>query len=212
MSVVADYEDLIQLLRDYDTYAARFAGRALRSFTPLTGVLKGVQRRRSPYSRPPALLAVYERMATDTDRAHPLFGVLTARSSADALAERFVLEHPAFSTSDVKALSELHRLHTAQHAAASPRRTLAVVLSLAAIVGQTVPKEAFEYLNWDGYNAFAFFVTLFTIATALYVLLLVGLMARATRSSAPERGAELVLVVIEANLARGRHAKDAAPL
>lgn len=79
----------------------------------------------------------------------------------------------------------------------------AFVLSIAAIAGQTVPKEAFEYLNWDNYDAFAFYVTLFTIGTALYLLLLVGLMARTMRRSAPARGVELVLVFIEASLARG---------
>ena len=63
----------------------------------------------------------------------------------------------------------------------------AFVLSIAAIAGQTVPKEAFEYLNWDNYDAFAFYVTLFTIGTALYLLLLVGLMARTMRRSAPAR-------------------------
>lgn len=78
------------------------------------------------------------------------------------------------------------------------------MLSVAAVVSKTIPKEAFDYLKWTSYEAYAFFTTLFTIGTAAYVLLLVALMALTTRNSAPRRGVELVLVFIEAVLAR-RH-------
>jgi hypothetical protein len=79
---------------------------------------------------------------------------------------------------------------------------LAIVLSVTAVVGQTIPKEAFDYLRWTIYEAYSFYATLFTIGAAAYVLLLVALMARATRNSAPRRGVELVLVFVESRLAK----------
>jgi hypothetical protein len=202
VSIVDDYEDLSQLVRAYDEFAQRFARRVFLKRSPMRGVLKGIRSMRSPYSRPTAVTDLYQALATDSDKADPLFGVVTAASPAEALANHYLDEHPWLKVSDVKAIAELHRLHSAQHAASSPSRMLAIVLSVTAVVGQTIPKEAFDYLRWTIYEAYSFYATLFTIGAAAYVLLLVALMARATRNSAPRRGVELVLVFVESRLAK----------
>lgn len=202
MSLVSDYEDLSQLVRDYDEYSQRFARRALLKLSPMQGALKGIRSMRSPYSRPAAVTSMYDGLATESEKNDPLFRVLTASSSAEALADQFLGEHPQLQASDIRAIADLHRLHSVQHAESSPSRTVAVVLSVAAVVSQTVSEEAFDYLNWTGYEAYAFYAALFTMGTAAYVLLLVAVLTHATRNSAPRRGVELVLVFIEARLAR----------
>lgn len=201
MSLVDDYEDLVEMLADYESFMRRFVNRSVLKGVPRGAVL-GLRSMRSPFSRPNALIDRYRALATTADEGNPLYPALLSRTPASTLARLFIDRHPDLSATDVRVLLDLYRLHQARHSATSPARQIALVLSVAAFAGQFVTKEVFSYLGWAEYNAYRFYLALFTIITAAYVISVVWLLSRTMRGSAPMVLAEPVLVLASAHLDR----------
>ncbi|GAA1928704.1 hypothetical protein [Nocardioides marmoribigeumensis] len=207
MSVTADYEDLVELVRAYGTFAARFGAKSVIKVAKAGGAFHEVKAMRSPYSRPEGLITLYEKLATEEERIDPNYESLQSGQPFEHLAARFMSSHPGLTSTDAAAIAELHRLHWDRHSETSWRRTVAAVIAIAAFAGQFFTAEVFKTMHWTGYGTYRTALAFGTLLAAAYLSMMILTLSSATRRSAPVRDVELVIVLVTALVHRAESAR-----
>jgi hypothetical protein len=197
VDITQDYEDLQVLLREHGQRRAEVRGRVMSSPASMLRYYKVLPKAHTPYLLTAEFEAMLRQPLKEHERQDPLFAIATSRRYLAELARVYLAEHAHITRGDVRGLLELYEEHKTTSVVSVGKQMLAIVLSVGAFVGQSIPEEVFEYLHWGGYAEYRFYLALFTVGSALYVLLAIGFAAALAARSNPSVDTKSLLLIIE---------------